>query len=421
MNKESIIILGAGIGGLSVGYLLKNQDQTFTIYESSTHYGGLARSFRWHGVMCDLAPHRLYTQDEALLAELRGLVDYQRQSRKSLIYLQGHWINDPVNPVQLIKKMPFGLSCKLLVSWVTAKLSSNKEPHSFKDFVDQQFGSELNKLFFKPYVEKLFGVPAKEISSEWGRKKVRVSGLTSILKRTSKIYFDQFYYPISDGYGALVDHLYASIQDNVFLENTVLSIEHTSQGDYKLAIRNAAGEISYHQTSMLVSTIPMPALCEMLGYDINLKYKSARLFYLLIGRAKVMSEHWRYFIEENICLNRVSEFKNFSSDHDAPNQTVLCTEVTDEKVAGSSVVIEHLEKIGLIKAEEVLDIKEIYLPQAYPIYSLDYISKMAKAEQFLSKFDGLHVVGRQAQFNHMDVDEIYHSAKNIVSKISSNE
>jgi len=59
MNRldKRIAVLGAGFAGLSAAYHLKKQGfNKVTVVEASSAIGGLARSFDWHGITCDLAP-----------------------------------------------------------------------------------------------------------------------------------------------------------------------------------------------------------------------------------------------------------------------------------------------------------------------------------------------------------------------------
>lgn len=69
-----VVILGAGIAGLSSGWLLKQHGIDFVILEKSPYIGGLARSFKWHGFNCDFAAHRFFTRNEDTLYKLLNLV-----------------------------------------------------------------------------------------------------------------------------------------------------------------------------------------------------------------------------------------------------------------------------------------------------------------------------------------------------------
>jgi protoporphyrinogen oxidase len=100
--NERIAILGAGISGLSLGWLLSRQGRQVTLFEASNQTGGLARTFEWHGLPCDLAPHRLHTNDKRILSEIQRLVPLRKFERRSRILMRGKQIRDPINPLELL-------------------------------------------------------------------------------------------------------------------------------------------------------------------------------------------------------------------------------------------------------------------------------------------------------------------------------
>ena len=205
-----IAVLGAGIGGLASAYLLKKNGFTnFSLFEQADHVGGMARSFWWHGFDCDIAPHRLYTNNEIIRDEMLGLVPMHRVRRRSQILIQGKWIQDPVNAVEMVLKFLPVRSGAIVWHY----LFRPKHPEdSFEALVLNQFGKGLNDMFFKAYSEKLFGIPADRISPVWGRNKIRVAGVKDMLRKNTKLYFDHFYYPSEHGYGAISERLYRDVQ-----------------------------------------------------------------------------------------------------------------------------------------------------------------------------------------------------------------
>ena len=73
-----VVILGAGIAGLSSGWWLSQKGIDFIILEKQPFIGGLARSFKWHDFNCDFAVHRLFTSNENVLQQLLQLVPLGR-------------------------------------------------------------------------------------------------------------------------------------------------------------------------------------------------------------------------------------------------------------------------------------------------------------------------------------------------------
>jgi protoporphyrinogen oxidase len=407
-------ILGAGVAGLSSAYFLRDEFPDLQVHEASRHVGGLARSFKWHGFDCDLAPHRLYTDNEALLSELLALVPMARMRRRSRIYLQGKWIRDPVNaPEILLKFLP---RRSLRVLWHYLFRRPNAED-SFEALVLSKFGAGLNELFFKPYSEKLFGIPAAEISAAWGRRKIRVSGLRDMLQRRSKLYFKDFYYPLQHGYGATCERLYAEIKASVRLESRLTALSRTQTGSYLCIFTDAAGAASNAEFDALISTLPVSYLAHLLGLELNLRFRPALITYLLLDRARATDNHWFYFADRDFIINRVAEFKNFASNGVPADRTVLCCEVTEVDKYSTERVIDELVRTRIIAPRDVLDVKTIELPNAYPIYDRGYERQMETARAFFTAHPDIYHVGRQARFAHKDLDEIFEEAKLVAHQL----
>lgn len=411
----TIGILGGGVAGLSSAYFLRDAYPDLQIHESSEQTGGLARSFRWHGFDCDLAPHRLYTDNEKLLNELLALVPMNKHRRKSRIYLRGKWIRDPVNAVEIALKFLPNPSFKVLYHYL---LKSRTDEANFEQLVLSRFGAGLNELFFKPYSEKLFGIPADQISAEWGRRKIRVSGLRDMVQRRSKLYFKDFYYPIKGGYGAICDRLYAAVRTNVRLQSRLVAIEQRGR-NYVCAFEDANGRRTNESFETIISSLPVNYLARLLGFHLNLRFRPALMTYLLINRAKVTDNHWFYFADKEFSINRVAEFKNFAGESVPKDQTVLCCEVTEIGDSPAERVIDELVTSGIIRKNEVVDVKTIHLPLAYPVYDLSYEREMVRAKEFFSNHPEIYHIGRQSRFEHKDIDEIFEEAEEIANLLIS--
>lgn len=419
-------ILGAGISGLSAAYFLQSHadkpNLEIEVFEASKRAGGMARSFNWHGVWCDIAPHRLYTQDKQLLEELMQLVPMHMELRKSKIFIQGKWITDPVNPFEILRKFFPGKSLSILLSYLKAKLLRTGDGKSFEGLVLNKFGTGLNEFFFKPYSEKLFGIPSSQISAEWGKRKIRVSGFRDMLKKDTKLYFDSFYYPNCGGYGAISETLYHRVSDKVQLETAVtgVSLNRDAGNDgrnYSCTFEASDGKQFTRDYDVLISTLPITTFAQFFGQQLDLSFRPARLLYLNVNRADLTGMHWFYIADAAYRVNRVAEFKNFSRDHDAADNTVICVEVTDQENFSIDNIIGELERAGVLSADDVTNSMMIDIANAYPVYDLNYADERSRAQELFSQYPGIYLLGRNAQFSHVDVDEIFSAAKKLSNEL----
>jgi protoporphyrinogen oxidase len=406
-------ILGAGIAGLSTAWFLRHTSHDVCIDEATHTVGGLARSFQWHGFDCDLAPHRLFTNDQALLEEMLALVPMNKMRRCSRIFIRDRWIQDPVNAVEMALKFFPWPSLKLMWTY----LFHRKRPEdNFEAMVLSKFGSGLNEMFFKPYSEKLFGIPATQISALWGQRKLRVGGLKDMIRRNSKLYFKYFYYPQAGGYGAICERLHQDVKPFLRLGSQLVGVwpDPLSNGYRCEFVRN--GERVIEEFDVLISSLPVSFFAGLLGLDLNLRFRPARLVYLLLNKPRASDAHWFYFADSKYLLNRVAEFKNFA-DNGPADKTVLCCEVTQVDQYSFERVIADLEAANILRKEDILDTKTIDIKHAYPIYDIDYENQMKRVDKFFADHPNIYHVGRHAQFAHKDVDEIFDEAKRVAGRI----
>ncbi len=65
--SNPITILGAGVTGLTVGYILAKQGIPVQVFESESQAGGMAVTLQRGDFRFDLGPHRFYTQDQEVI------------------------------------------------------------------------------------------------------------------------------------------------------------------------------------------------------------------------------------------------------------------------------------------------------------------------------------------------------------------
>lgn len=410
-----ITILGAGMAGLSTGWLLQQQGIDFVILEKQAHSGGLARSFEWHGFSCDFAAHRLFTSNEEVLHHLLSLVPMGRQVRRSRIYLRHHWMRDPLDVFELLQNLSTRERFSVLMSYLTRPRSLDEA--NFENYVLKRYGHRLYEYFFQPYTEKLFGVPGQEISALWAKQKVRLANPLDNLRENTKTKFQYFYYPLRGGYGAIVNKLYEDVKDHVIFELGVTEIETNENRITKIHYQRAGKHIVL-PTDAVISTLPLSITTKLLGHTFNFRFQKVDAVYLLINRPNISDYHWIYFIDSDVSINRMVEFKNMSSIDAPENITVVCAEVTQQHNDPIARVIDDLQNIGLIQKEDVLDTKVVREEFAYPVYTQNYDKVLQSAREVLSQYDNFFVVGRAAEFRHREADDNFAAAMQIVKQIA---
>src|SRR5205823_13974302 len=92
-----------------------------------------------------------------------------------------------------------------LASYARARLFPVHPARSFEDWVSNQFGRRLFRIFFKTYTEKVWGMSCREISADWAAQRIKGLSLAAAIRnalapaRTGgqviKTLIDSFRYP----------------------------------------------------------------------------------------------------------------------------------------------------------------------------------------------------------------------------------
>jgi protoporphyrinogen oxidase len=165
-QKQKIVVLGAGIGGLSAAYFLaKTGKYEVTVLEKAPLTGGLCASFEYNDFTLDYGAHKIYSLIPGVLDEIKtlmgdGLLELPKINH---LYLRGHLVDYPLKlgnlaavlgPTQFMR-LGFGYALEFLRG-----LFSKTVPQSYEEYMIQRFGRPAYELVFQPLAEKVWGDPA---------------------------------------------------------------------------------------------------------------------------------------------------------------------------------------------------------------------------------------------------------------------
>ena len=157
MQHVEHVIIGAGPAGLTAAYEISKRTPGITVFESSNHVGGLARSFSLWGQTVDVGPHRFFSSDRRvneLWLEIVGR-DYRMVNRQTRLLFNSKFFHYPLRAFDaLLKLSPFE-TAKCVTSYAREMAFPTAQDGSFESWVCSRFGRRLFELFFKTYSEKL--------------------------------------------------------------------------------------------------------------------------------------------------------------------------------------------------------------------------------------------------------------------------
>ncbi len=178
-------IIGAGPAGLTAAYELSQQHVPVVVLESDPQYaGGISRTVNYKDFHFDIGGHRFFSKSrevEDLWTEIAG-EDMLDRARSSRIYYRGQFYTYPLKPFEALSKLGAVESALCILSFLAARLHPTRHPKTFEDWVGNQFGKRLYRIFFKTYTEKVWGMSCKEISADWAAQRIKGLSLASAMK-----------------------------------------------------------------------------------------------------------------------------------------------------------------------------------------------------------------------------------------------
>ena len=392
------------------------------------------------------------------------------RNRVSRIYYLKKFFDYPVSmKKETFVNMGFIRTIKAGFSYLKTIFVKKKED-SLENFYINRFGKVLYGMFFEKYTEKLWGRHPKQISADWGAQRVKGLSIKAVIKdmfskvlkknnkepETSLI--EEFWYP-KYGPGQLwetlaleVENLGGKIEKEHLVKN--INIEKSFVKSVECETKNGIEKI---EGDIFISSMPLKDL--VIGFkgekvpdkiqDIakGLPYRDFITVGLLVKKlnlenktniktlGNIVPDCWIYVQEPDVKLGRIQIFNNWSPYMlEKPEETVwigleyFCNE-NDEYWNMSDrefikFATDELEKMNIIKKEDVLDSHRERVKKAYPAY-FDTYSEIDKLIKYINEFDNLYCIGRNGQhrYNNMDHSMVtaFEATKNIKNNINNKE
>jgi protoporphyrinogen oxidase len=190
MSGAPVVVLGAGCAGLSAARRLRELGRPVLVVEAADHVGGLAGGVRMGGDVYEYGPHIFHTTDAAIMGDVKALVgpELLPYRRTILIKFLGSWFNFPLSIGDVLLKLPPATTLKAGFSFLwhalAGRLSRPKEENS-ETVLRREYGDVLYRLFFKDYIEKVWGVPPSMFSPSFARERIPRFNLLEVLDKAS--------------------------------------------------------------------------------------------------------------------------------------------------------------------------------------------------------------------------------------------
>ncbi len=425
-----LAILGGGIAGLAAGYFSRLADRPFVLFEAESRPGGMCRTLSFGDFLVDTGAHRFHAKIPAATAELRALLGAELVDVDipSEIYDGGRFVRFPLEPVNLLRARGPAFIIAAAGDLLWSRLRRGKgPPEDLEAFSLARYGGRIARRYLLNYSEKLWGMPARELSPAVAGTRLqglKPSTMLALLSRRAPAatsHFEgTFLYPRQGGIEvisrALAD---ACGRENIRCGSAISRVFH--QKGLVTAI-----EIKGRQTAEVdgvISTLPLTSLLGILTPPppeaisraaSGLKLRSLVLVILLLDQEAVTNAATVYFPGWEFPFTRVYEPSRRSSSMSPPGKTSLVAEfpcafgdavweADDETLI--SRMIGPLASLGWVRRDRIRFAAIHRLRHAYPVVAKDAASRLEVAHGYLRSFRNLALAGRLGRFHYSHIHD----------------
>jgi len=456
-TERPVVVIGAGPAGLTAAYQLTKADRSVVVLEADDVVGGISRSVERDGWRFDIGGHRFFTKVqpvEDLWHEILPDEDFLVRPRMSRIYYDGKFYDYPIRPLNALRNLGPSEALRCLGSYVWVHLRPPKDQTSLEGYIVKNYGRRLYSHFFETYNLKVWGVPASQISADWGAQRIKGMSLYSAVwepirskilggrkdrsKQVTSL-IEEFQYP-KLGPGMMWERCRDLVTDAggvVSLASSATRIERGVHGAEAVSYRNGGQElrletdhvISSMAFSELVRCMHPPAPPDVLAAAGDLHYRDFLTVALVVPASAGFPDNWIYIHDPDVKVGRVQNFASWSPYLVKDGRTCLgleywvmqgdeMWEAPDEDLV--ALASKELEVIGLADSEAIEHGYVVRMPKAYPVYDEGYRAAVETIRHWLAaEVPNVHAVGRNGMHKYNNQDHSMYTAMLTVDNIVS--
>ncbi len=452
---ESVVIVGAGPAGLTAAYMLSKEGVTATVLEADSVVGGISRTVERDGWRFDIGGHRFFTKVtpvDDLWFEILGADEFLARPRMSRILYRGKLYDYPLVPMNALRNLGFVEATRCIGSYAAARVRPPKDQTHFEGFLVSRFGWRLYQHFFKTYTEKLWGVPATEITADFGAQRVKnlslmragVDALTPKQLKHRKgrgqqvtSLIESFNYP-KYGPGQMWEKAADIVSDagtKIIFDAAVTTV-HLEGGRAIAVTAETNGVPTRYECSHVISSMPMGALLKgmdpppppaVVAAAEGLTYRDFITVALVVPQEYSFPDNWIYIHDPGVGVGRIQNFGSWSPYLVKEGRACLGLEFfvnegdsmwtkPDEELVDQAK--RELEHLGLGDASKVETGYVVRMPKAYPVYDEHYERNVDTMRRFIAEScPNVYPVGRNGMHRYNNQDHSMYTAMLSVENI----
>jgi len=424
-------ILGGGLAGLTVAAHLESESE---VLEGGSRPGGHCQSVVEHGFTYDAGgPHIMFSRNQQTLDFMVSLLNgnVNRARRANKIFYKNRYVKYPFENGLFDLEPQDRFEC--LYHYIH---NDHPAPSNFKEWIYRTFGTGLAEKYLIPYNEKIWNVPAEQMSLDWVEGRVPKPPIEDVIKAavgvetegyTHQLYFQ---YPAVGGIEEIPKGMAARVR-NITPEFVVRHVRKTRDG---WLVSDGASERVYERVVSTLPIVEMTHIFEGVPQEIKdcaaaLRFNS--LFTVTIGLASERLPEYTaiYVPDPELVFHRLSFPAMFSPGNVPKGQSLVQAEITSNPGDGIwelsddevlQKVIAGLQAMDLIRPSEICYTNVIRTQYGYVVQDFTYRKYLDKAKSYFEG-EGVALCGRNAEFEYINMDQCIERGIKVATRLNQQQ
>lgn len=175
MSTPRILVVGAGLTGCTLAHRFARGGVETVLLERDAVPGGLIRSDHMNGVLYEPhGSHIFHTEDEEVWNLANEMTPFRPYRHRVDILADGKVLNWPILLSDIDRQSNAAEIHRQLAERRDVDAAARAEAANFEEWCLELMGPILYDRFIRPYTEKQWGRPARELSAQWAPRRVSV-------------------------------------------------------------------------------------------------------------------------------------------------------------------------------------------------------------------------------------------------------